>query len=256
MNGVERLKEKMAKREKIYSTMLFEWNNTRLPEMYKNCGMDYILMCCEHGAFCPENIGDVAQACRYVDIPLIVRVQDCEYHCISKCIDMGADGVLIPRTETMEQVETAIRSLRMPPIGKKGVGGRACLRPGENIADFNNNRMLFIQMESPQGIDLLDEMLTKYGDQIAGVIVGPNDLESSMGYPAFDCPKPDDTYDNYIRKCIRVSNAHGKSCGIFMTSDAAMRKWYGEGMNIFWVNTEFGMLTNEVKRVKGLIEEL
>jgi 2-keto-3-deoxy-L-rhamnonate aldolase RhmA len=169
---------------------------------------------------------------------------------------MGADGVLIPRTETMEQVETAIRSLRMPPLDKKGVGGRACLRAGETIADFNNNRLLFLQMESPQGIDLLDEMLTKYGDQIAGVIVGPNDLESSMGYPSFDCPKPDDTYDNYIRKCIRISNAHGKSCGIFMTSDAAMRKWYGEGMNIFWVNTEFGMLTNEVKRVKGLIEEL
>ena len=256
MNGVERLKQKLANKEKIYSTMLFEWNYSRLPEMYKQCGLDYVLVCCEHGVFCPENIGDVAQACRYNDLPIIARVQDCEYHCISKCIDMGADGVLIPRTETMEQVETAIRSLRMPPVGKKGIGGRACMRPGEDIAAFNRNRLLFIQMESPQGIDLLDEMLTKYGHEIAGVIVGPNDLESSMGYPNFDCEKPDDTYDNYIRKCIEISNKHGKSTGLFMTTDERMRKWYGEGMNIFWVNTELGMLTNEVKRVKSIIDEL
>lgn len=256
MNGVEKLKEKLKNRERIYSTMLCEWNNTRLPEVYKNCGVDFILADLEHGAFYPEALGDIGQACRIADIPLIARVQDCEYHCISKCIDMGADGVLIPRTETLEQVETAIRSLRMPPYGKKGVGGRACLRKGETIADFNRNRLLFLQMESPQGIDLLDEMLTKYGEHVAGIIVGPNDLEAAMGYPYFDCPKPDETYNDYIRKVIRVSNTHGKSCGIFMPNDAAMRKWFSEGMNIFWVNTEFGMLMNEVKRVKGIIEEL
>lgn len=256
MNGVEALKSKLANGEKIYSTMLCEWDNTRLPEMYKICGVDFILIDLEHGAFYPEKIGNIAQASRVADIPIIARVQDCEYHCISKCIDMGADGVLIPRTETMEQVETAIRSLRMPPIGKKGVGGRACLRKGETIADFNNNRLLFLQMESPEGIDLLDEMLTKYGDQVAGIIIGPNDLESSMGYPTFDCEKPDETYNDYIRKVIRVSKAHGKSVGIFMGGDDAIKTWHNEGMNIYWVNTELGMLVNEAKRVKNLIMEL
>ena len=256
MNGVEKLKEKLKNRERIYSTMLCEWNNTRLPELYKSCGVDFILADLEHGAFYPEALGDIGQACRIADIPLIARVQDCEYHCISKSIDMGADGVLIPRTETLEQVETAIRSLRMPPYGKKGVGGRACMRNGETIADFNNNRLLFLQMESPQGIDLLDEMLKRYGDHVAGVIVGPNDLEAAMGYPTFDCPKPDDRYDDYIRKVIRVSNAHGKSAGIFMGGDAAMTKWHREGINIFWVNTELGMLMAEAKRVKMLIDSL
>ena len=256
MNGIENLKEKLQNGEKIYSTMLCEWNNTRLPEVYKNCGVDFILADLEHGAFYPEKLGDLGQACRISDIPLIARVQDCEYHCISKCIDMGADGVLIPRTETFEQVETAIRSLRMPPYGKKGVGGRACLRKGETIAEFNKNRLLFLQMESPQGIDLLDEMLTRYGEHVAGVIVGPNDLEAAMGYPTFDCPKSDSTYDDYIRKVIRVSNSHGKSAGIFMGGDAAMTKWHSEGMNIFWVNTELGMLMAEAKCVKMLIDSL
>lgn len=255
MNGVEKLKEKLNNGDRIYSTMLCEWGSTRLPGVLKAAGVDFIIADLEHGIFNPENLREIGQASRYADIPLVARVQDCEYHCISKCIDMGADGVLIPRTETFEQVETAIKSLRMYTYGKKGVGG-ACMRPGETIEEFNRNRLLFIQMESPQGIDLLDEMLTRYGEHIAGVIVGPNDLESSMGYPSFDCPKPDDTYDNYIRKVISVSKAHGKSSGIFMGSDDALKKWHNEGMNIHWVNVELGMIASEARRVRALINEL
>lgn len=252
MNGVEKLKQKLENGERIYSTMLCEWNNTRLPEFYKGSGMDFILADLEHGAFYPESIGDFAQMCRISDIPLIARVQDCEYHCISKCIDMGCDGVLIPRTESFEQVETAIRSLRMYPYGKKGVGGRACMRPGETIEEFNKNRLLFLQMESPQGIDLLDEMLEKYGEHVAGVIVGPSDLTSAMGFPTFGGPKSEEYYD-YIRKVIRVSKAHGKSSGIFMGGDADIERWHKEGMNIYWVSTELGMLFAEVRRVRRFI---
>lgn len=252
MNGVEKLKEKLDNGERIYSTMLCDWNNTRLPGVYKSCGLDFILADLEHGEFYPENIGNLAQMCRVEDIPFIARVQDCEYHCISKCIDNGADGVLIPRTESFEQVETAINSLRMYPYGKKGVGGRACMRPGETIPEFNKNRLLFLQMESPRGIDLLDEILTRYGEQVAGIIVGPSDLSVSMGIPQFDMPKPDEYYE-YIRKVIRVSKAHGKSSGIFMGSDESITTWHKEGMNIFWVNTEIGMVAAEARRVRRFI---
>ena len=254
MNGVQNLQQKLDKFEKIYATMLCEWNNTRLPAVYKNCGLDFILIDLEHGAFFPESIGDLAQMCIKSDIPLIARIQDCEYHCISKCIDMGADGVLIPRTESMEQIETAIRSLRMPPYGKKGVGGRACLRPGESIAEFNKNRLLFLQIESPLGVELLDEMLTKYGEHIAGVIVGPDDMTIASGLELTD-PKPQSYYDN-IKKVFSVSRAHGKSAGIFMCNDSAVHFWHEAGANIYWVGTEMSMMSAEARRIKNMIADL
>ena len=260
MNGVERLKEKLDKGERIYSTILGDWNSTRLPEIYKSSGMDFILADLEHGIFNPENIGDMAYASRMVDIPFIARVQDCEYHCISKCIDQGADGVLIPRVESFEQVETAIRSIRMYPYGKKGIGGRGCMRPGESIPEFNKNRLLLMQMESPKGIDLLDEIFTKYGDQIAAIIVGPCDLTSSMGFERFtdvDVPSAENEcfYEN-VRRVIKICKAHGKSCGIFMADDTAVEKWHKEGMNIYWVSTELAMLAAEASRVKSFIMSL
>ena len=254
MNYINTLKEKLEKNEKIYSTMLCHVGFTLLPRIYKAGGLDMMVMDLEHGSFYPENIGDFCMACHAQELPVIVRVQDCEYHCISKPIDMGADGVLIPRTETIEQVETAINSLRFYPYGKKGVGGRALLRYDGEFSDIykmNENRLLFIQIESKQGTDLLDEILTKYGDQIAGVIIGPNDMGVSMGV-GLDMQHPDLLAN--IERTVAICNAHKKSIGIFMANDNEAEYWSTRGMNIYWLGTELGMLGAEVRRNKARID--
>lgn len=249
---IDTLKEKLEKEEKIYSTMLCHIGFTGLPALYKANGLDFLVMDLEHGSFYPENIGDFVQMCHKENLPVIVRVQDCEYHCISKPIDMGADGVLIPRTESMEQVETAISSIRFYPYGKKGVGGRSLLRPGEDIYDINKNRLLFLQIESKAGVDLLDEILEKYGDQVAGVIIGPCDMAVSMGC-GLDTNAPE-MIEN-ITKTIKTCKSHGKSIGMFMDDDTVAERWYKEGMNIFWVGTELTMLAAEVARNRNRIDE-
>ncbi len=251
MSAIDTLKEKLAKQDKLFSTMLCHVGFTGLPAVYKASGLDFLVMDLEHGSFYPENIGDFIQMCHVADLPVITRVQDCEYHCISKPIDMGADGVLIPRTETMEQVETAINSMRFYPYGKKGVGGRALLRKGETVEDFNNNRLLFIQIESKQGIDLLDEILTKYGDQIAGIIIGPCDMAVSSGC-GLDVNS--DVMIAQIKKTIEISKKHSKSMGMFMDDDEVAHRWHKEGMNIYWVGTEMTLFAAELQRTRKSID--
>ncbi len=252
MNYIEKLKSQLENREKIYSTMLCHIGFTTLPSIYKAGGLDMLVMDLEHGSFYPENIGDFCQACHKAELPVIVRVQDCEYHCISKPLDMGADGVLIPRTESLEQVETAISSMRFYPYGKKGVGGRALLRPWEKIYDFNENRLLFIQIESREGVELLDEILSRYGEQISGIIIGPCDMAVSMGC-GLDTDSPE--MRENIRKTISVCRKHKKSCGMFMDDDSVAERWHNEGMNFYWLGTELTMLSAEIKRNRSRIDE-
>jgi 2-keto-3-deoxy-L-rhamnonate aldolase RhmA len=153
----------------------------------------------------------------------------------------------------MEQVETAINSMRFYPYGKKGVGGRALLRPWEkDVYDFNKNRLLFIQIESKKGVDLLDEMLTKYGDQIAGIIIGPCDMAVSMGC-GLDINAPE-MIEN-ITKTIKVSKKHNKSIGMFMDDDKVAERWHNEGMNFYWIGTEMTMLAREIARNRKRIDE-
>ena len=252
MNAIETLKQKLENREKLHSSMLCHVGYTGFPRAYKNAGLDFLVMDLEHGSFCPENIGDFLHACHRVDLPVIVRIQDCEYHCISKPIDMGADGILVPRTETMEQVETAISSMRVYPKGKKGVGGRALLRPGEDIYDINKNRLLFLQIESEQGANLLDEMLTKYGEEVAGVIIGPSDMATSLGCGLDTNAAP--VIEN-ITKTINACQKHGKSIGMYMNDDVEAKHWYGKGMNIFWIGTEDVILSAELNRLHKSLEQ-
>lgn len=251
MSAINELKEKLATGAKLYSSMLCHVGFTGLPGVYKAAGMDFLVMDLEHGSFCPENIGDFVQMCNQVDLPVITRVQDCEYHCISKPLDMGADGVLIPRTETLEQVETAISSMRFYPYGKKGVGGRGLLRPGEEVYDFNKNRLLFLQIESKLGVDTLDEMLMKYGEQIAGIIIGPCDMAVSMGC-GLDV-NADKMIEN-IEKTISICKKHQKSIGMFMDDDVVAERWHQRGMNIYWIGTEITLLAAELNRTKNRIE--
>ena len=251
MRAIETLKQKLENREKLFSSMLCHIGFTGLPAIYKASGMDFLVMDLEHGSFYPENIGDFTQMCHVVDLPVIVRVQDCEYHCISKPIDMGADGVLIPRTESMEQVETAISSLRFYPYGKKGVGGRALLRKGEDIYDINKNRLLFLQIESRQGVDLLDEMLERYGEHVAGIIIGPCDMAVSLGC-GLDINAPE--MIACITKTIRTCQKHKKSIGMFMDDDTVAKRWHDEGMNIYWIGTELTLFGAELARNKKAID--
>lgn len=238
-HSTEKLIAKLENREKIFAAYIGGVAHPQFASAYAGSGTDFAIIDLEHGPFNPENIGDFAVACNERNFPVIARIQDCEYHCISKCIDQGCDGILVPRTETLEQVELAIASMRFHPVGRKGVGGRACLR-GDTVEEFNRKRLIFIQIESPKGADTLDEILTKYGHEIAGIIIGPSDMSIMCGCPL---QYEDERLLACIRKVIEVSRAHGKSIGMFMNDLAESRRWYGEGMNIFWTMSEFSAMS-------------
>ena len=228
--ATQKFVEKLNNREKIFIAYVGQVMHPLFASAYASSGADAVLLDLEHGPFNPENIGDIAAAFNAEDFPVIARIQDCEYHCISKCLDQGCDAILVPRTETMEQVETAISSMRFYPIGKKGVGGRACLR-GDSVAEFNRKRLLFIQIESPLGVDTLDAMLTKYGHEIAGVIIGPSDLSIMCETPLdFKSEK----FLDCVKRTIAICHAHGKSIGMFMDNLEMAKVWVDQGMNIVW----------------------
>ena len=85
-------------------------------------------------------------------LPSIVRIQDAFYHLAAKPLDMGADGIMVPRTETVEQLKAVIDGLCFHPVGRKGNGGNLQFYPGESIEHFNSTRILMPQIESPRGI--------------------------------------------------------------------------------------------------------
>ena len=231
MDRYESLMLKFKKQEIVRGTTMVMLNHPLLVEKMVHPSMDFLLFDAEHGCFDTQNAIPLLHTCRMLRIPSLMRVQDSQYHLIAKAIDMGADGVMIPRVESLEQMKTAIDAVCFAPVGRKGAGGYAQYRAGEDFTHFQSGRYILIQIESQTGIDNLPAILENYGDHISAVIIGPNDLSVMLGTP-HDWKTP--VVQAAIQRVFDISRAHGISCGIFC-SDAPEARHYREmGANVLW----------------------
>lgn len=229
------LSEKFRNKDKIIGTTMAIFKNPIILECMNCAELDYVLFDTEHGVFDTQNMVGLLQVCRLMKLPAFVRVQDAEYHLIAKAIDMGADGVMIPRTETLEQLKTAVDALLFYPKGRKGCGGHGQFRPGEQYEDFGKTRFLMPQIESPRGIERLPEMLDKYGEYISAIMIGPYDLSVMIGTPR-DIKSPQ--MIEAIQQIFDICKKYDKSCGIFCDNEVLAEKYRKMGCNVLWTATD------------------
>ncbi len=235
MNKYEQLAKKFRNREKVIGTTMSAIKSPILLEAMNRADLDYVLFDAEHGIFDTQNVVELLQVCRLMGLPAFLRAQDSEYHLIAKAIDMGADGIMIPRTESLEQLKTAVDALLFYPAGRKGCGGHGQFRPGEQYEDFAKTRFLLPQIESPKGIERLPQMLEEYGEYISAIMIGPYDLSVMVGTPR-DIKSPEMMVA--IQQIFDISNAYGKSCGIFCDNEVLAQKYRDMGCNVLWLATD------------------
>ena len=235
MNKYENLRRKLKNREQILGTNIMLIASGPMMEVINEDYLDYVLFDMEHGMFNNESLIPLLQVCRLCGLPAFVRVPDHTNFHIARCLDFGADGIMLPRTETVAQVKAAVESMRFPPVGHKGKGGYCQVRADESLADFNKNRHLLVQIESPEGIAALPEMLDAYGEEIAAIVIGPYDLSFTMGMPAqFDAPE----FQAAVKQIFDICLARGKSVGIFCDCPAQAEKYRAMGANFLWMCTD------------------
>ncbi len=235
MDKYERLERKLANREKVLGTTMTMINSPLLIEKMNRDDLDFILFDAEHGVFNNENLIPALQVCRLMGLPSFVRVPDCSYHLIARAIDLGADGIMLPRTESLGQVKEAVESMRFAPVGRTGCGGHGQFRTGEGYDGFQKSRYLFVQIESQPGIDALPEILKTYGDEIAAIIIGPYDMAVMLGTP-FQIRS--DVMKEAVQKVFDICRDSGMSCGIFCDDEILSKTYRDMGANVLWACTD------------------
>jgi 4-hydroxy-2-oxoheptanedioate aldolase len=246
MDRLEILKKKLIGREPVLATSVSNINWSGIIQRIAKYGFDFLIFDIEHGTLSIEGVEEMLRICRLVDLPSIIRIPDAIPHFISKSIDMGADGILVPRTERIEQVETAVSFLRFSPKGKKGCGGFSLFRDKEEFADINNNRLLFLQIESNLGIENLPLFIKKFGAEISGIIIGPYDMSIISGHPLNT--KCGEMMSN-IKTVFKICGDFGKSAGIFVDSAEDLVFWKSAGASIFWTGSEISLLCESYNRL-------
>lgn len=252
MNRYDMLKEKFETGKAVRGLTMTLFEEPLLIPKMKRDDLDFLLFDGEHGRCNIEALVPALNMCRIMEIPSIVRVPDAQYHLIARSLDMGADGIMVPRVETLEQLRIAVNAMRFSPIGKKGCGGVALFREGESIEGFQTSRFLIPQIESPLGIDTMPEMLRVYGDQIAGFVIGPYDMSITVGTPK-DIESPETK--KAMQQVIDICREAKKSVGAFCDNVDKAREYHAMGANIFWTASDADcLLSGYESQMSGLRE--
>ncbi|KQR79360.1 aldolase/citrate lyase family protein [Rhizobium sp. Leaf341] len=224
--------------------------NPYAAEIVSGCGYDWLLIDGEHA---PNDIPLLAaqvQALKGSQSHAIVRLPVGETWMIKQILDAGAQTIMIPMVETVEEAKRLVRAVRYPPQGVRGVGaalGRASSfnRVSDYLETAEQEICLIVQIESRAGLEMLDQIATV--DGIDGLFIGPSDLAADMG--RLGQPGHADVTDAIRDAFERIARA-GKAAGIMTLSLDQARLYRDLGADFMAIGTDVTTLVEATNRLR------
>ncbi len=209
---------------------------------------DFVIIEMEHSHFSWPDVAACLRMLGLIGVLSFVRIPEIRYEAISKVLDAGADGVLVPRVRTAADVREVAQAMRLPPAGGKGIGGYDFqgVDLAAKLEGYDDEKILLIQVETAEALADLDDILAT--GEVAGAIVGPFDLSQSLGIAGrFESPRFSEAIDSVVAACARA----GIPSGAMMASPEVARDWCARGMSINWMGTEVSIFTAGYRRARA-----
>lgn len=152
-------------------------------EVMARGGFDYVCIDTQHGAVDYQTTVELIRAVEHGGSRAIVRVPWNEPGIIGKMLDAGAEGVIVPMVNTVEQAEAAVRACRYAPHGGARSFGPtvAKLRHNDYVEWARDNVAVIPMIETAEALSNLDAIVQV--DGIDAVYVGPADLSLTLDLP-------------------------------------------------------------------------
>src|SRR5512136_1884029 len=115
--------QKLRQGKRVVGTMVRMIQNPAIAAVAHNAGLDFIMLDLEHGAYTMETVGDVFKVGRTLGLGCFVRVPELAKGYVSRSLDCGATGVMVPMLELVDQAHLLVRWAKYPPLGGRGFGG-------------------------------------------------------------------------------------------------------------------------------------
>ncbi len=172
---------------------------------------------CEHGPVSWEQISDMTRACDLWGMASVTRVNSNDAGLITRTLDRGSMGIVVPHVNTREDAERAMMSAKFAPLGYRGMfGGRQSFGVPDYFQKANDQTMVVVLLEEVEALQNLDEILRV--DHIDVFFVAPSDLSQTMGHignPGH--PEVQAAIDQAIEKIVSA----GRSPGTLVNDDNA-----------------------------------
>lgn len=238
--ALKKLRGKLARNEAVYGLWV-TLESATITEIAVSLGLDWVVIDAEHGHLDWKEINEHIRAGLRSDTVILVRLAERSTALTKRALDIGADGIIVPWVETVEQLEEAIRDCRYPPEGRRGIGGERATAWGqcfaEHTAEANENVLVIPIIESVGAIPDVAAMCA-----VAGVDVfffGPADFSSTAGYRGqWEGPG----VAEQILRLKDTINSSGKKCGLLTTSVHDLEQRQEQGFRMLGLGADTGFV--------------
>lgn len=152
-------------------------------EAVAGAGFDWMLLDMEHSPNDDDDILRQMQVLAGYATHAVVRPVWNDPLVFKRLLDMGAQTLLVPYVQSADEAQAAVRAIRYPPDGIRGVSAITRASRFGRVTDYAQRAhealCLLVQVESLQALSQIEAIASV--DGVDGIFIGPGDLAASMG---------------------------------------------------------------------------
>ena len=216
-------------------------SNNYAADVVATAGYDWALLDMEHS---PNEVGIVLgqmQAFSAVDTTTIARPMWNDPVLVKRLMDVGAQSLLFPMIQSVEEAQLAVSATRYPPEGIRGVSATQRGNQFGRVSDYfdrvHDETCVLVQIETMHALEQVEAIAAV--DGVDGVFFGPADLSADMG-------KLGQTSDaqlwEHISNAAKRVQAIGKPAGTLVMDAAKGARLLNDGFSFVACGSDLGLL--------------
>ncbi|MBW1695437.1 MAG: aldolase [Deltaproteobacteria bacterium] len=235
----------------VFGTWITLCPHPRIIKIFAACGFDFVIIEMEHTDFNLQTVANLVMLAREAGLVPVVRPPGTiKPHDLSRPLDAGAQGLLLPAIETEDQIRKIIRLIKYHPMGCRPMNLKGPHtdyhqgKPQQIISHLNENTLTVVMIETQKGIENLDAICKVKG--VDAVMVGPDDLSQDLGVPG---EMSHLKLTEAIDRIISIARANRVACGLSCHSLEQVKARIAAGCTWLPYSNDTAMVLNTAREV-------
>lgn len=219
-----------------------------------NAGFDWVVVDMEHSPNDYLTVAGQLQAFASTPTTAIVRPEWNDPVIVKRLLDLGAQGLLFPMVQTVEEAEKAVAATRYPPRGVRGVSGMTRATKYGRVTDYfervEDETTVLIQLETRAAVERAEEIAAV--DGVSGIFFGPADIGADIG--ALGNPMAPAVWD-LIRPAAARLRAMGMPAGTLVNDTDMAAELLNEGFTFVACGQDNAVLARAVDAALAAVKD-
>jgi len=225
-------------------------------KMAARCGYDCIWLDLEHRLIDDREVQALLAYSHLADIDILVRTPTTDKTKLYRYLEDGAAGLMVPHVSTPEKARAMVEAAKFPPIGDRGMDGvglDADFNLEQNQDEYgrhaNSETFLVVQIETPQGVEHVEEIAAIEG--VDCLFFGPGDFGFRVRNTETDL-----TIDSAWERVLAAGKKNGKFVGRPAPTLETLKTFTDQGAQFLAHGSEFAAVKRMLESCSAEYDEV